>query len=208
MSTIFLSGLFVQPLTLRVEEWVGEGKLSEEDLERSLGSDARALLDHGMDRADWAPLEVVESLVALAAMQLGGETGLADWAREIALDWREREGIRELFERARSLVDGPGFLVTQLGEALLRDCRWEYEGGRAHFSVRLLGFESATPQLKALLGSLLARLVEQSAGADLDVRLAGVDASELVLFADRPGRTSFDPTSESRLFRAALVAHP
>jgi hypothetical protein len=210
MSTIQFSGLFVQPLTLRLEEWVADGKLSEEDLERALGSDARALLDHGMARSDWVPLELVEPLVTLVAMQLGGETGLVDWAGEIAGDWRDREAIRDLAARGQALVDGPGFVATQLADMLVRDCRWQYEGGRSHFSVHLLDVGAATLELKALIGALLSRLVEFAVESELDVRFTGVDEPELVLFAERRGRSPadppMDPTREGRLYRAALVA--
>jgi hypothetical protein len=209
MSTVHFSGLIVQPLTLRLEEWVADGKLSEEDLERVLGPDACALLDHGMARSDWTPLEVVEPLVALLAMQLGGETGLVDWACEIVRDWRDHQAVQDLVARGQALVDGPGFVTTQFAEMLMRGCRWQYEGGADHFSVRLLDVGPATLELKTLIGALLARLVGSAMEGKLDVRFAGVDEPELVVFAERGGRAPagppMDPAREGRLHRAALV---
>jgi hypothetical protein len=205
MSSIVLSGLVVQPIALRVEEWLAEGKLTEEDLESALVHDERALVDHGISVSDWVPLEVVECLVALASSQLGGETGLVEWAGEIVASWREGEIFESWIARARGLVDGPGFLAAHASELLLRDPEWCYEGGRMRFSLRLGGVGSATPELTAFLGSLLARLAEEAAEDDIDVRFTGVDEDELVVFADYDAGALIDPTSESRLLRAALV---
>lgn len=206
MSSLRLSGHFLQPLSLLVEEWLGEGKLDEDELEHALEPNARALVDHGIHPTDWAPLEVAESLVALVAARLGGEPGLVDWAREIANGWRDLEPMSGLIQRATGLVDAPGFVVSHASAALLRDADWYYEGGRTRFAVRLRGVESARPELKALLGALLARLVDSVPGIDFDVRFSGVDEGELVVFGERAEDASVDPASESRLHRAALIA--
>ncbi|MBW2426844.1 MAG: hypothetical protein JRG86_21560 [Deltaproteobacteria bacterium] len=206
MSSIRFSGYFLQPLSLLVEEWLGEGKLDEDELDNVLEPDARAVVDHGILLSEWAPLEVAESLVALVASQLGGETGLVDWAREIAIDWRDREPMSDLIQRAAGLVDAPGFVVSHASAVLLCDADWHYEGGRTHFAVSLRGVEAARPELKALLGALLARLVDSVPGIDFDVRFSGIDGGALVVFGERAEETSLEFSSESRLHRAALIA--
>jgi hypothetical protein len=206
MSSLRLSGHFLQPLSLLVEEWLGEGKLNEDELEHALEPDARAVVDHGILSSDWAPLEVAESLVALVASRLGGEAGLVDWAREIVVGWRDREPMSDLIQRGAGLVDAPGFVVSHASAALVRDADWHYEGGPTRFVVRLRGVEAARPELKALLGALLARLADSVPGIDFDVRFSGVDEGELVVFGERAEDASTDPSSESRLHRAALIA--
>lgn len=205
MSSIEISGLCIQPIALRLEEWVAEGKLGDEELERRLDADARALLEHGLAVTNRVPLALAESLVGLVAEQLGGETGIVDCAHAIAADWMELEAMAPLVEGARTLVDGAGFLVAQASERLLCGTTWRYEGGRSRFVVRLKGLESAGPELKCLLGASLARLVELALAPELDVRFAGVDESELSIFGDRSEGALRDPARESHLYRAALV---
>ena len=205
MSSIMLSGLVVQPVALRIEEWLGAGKLTEEDLEGALDHDARALVDHGISAGDWTPLTVAESLVALASSQVGGETGLVEWAGAIVDHWCESDPFGDWITRSRGLVDGPGFLAAHASEALVREAQWRYEGRGGDFVLRVSGFEAATPELRALLGALLARLAEHAIEGVLDVRFTGVDEAELVVFGESGSQPSADPAGESRLLRAALV---
>lgn len=200
-----ISGLCLQPVTLRIEEWLAEGKLSDDDVERSLGSNGRAIVDHGLACSDWLPLDLAGTLVGLVAEQLGGETGLVDCAREIAIGWLDQPPLKELIESARALEDGPGFLLAHASECLLQGGSWQYEGGRGGFSVRLLGLDPAGPELRSLVASSLARLVELALDEDLDVRFSGIDASDLRIFGERLRPGLIDPTRASRLHRAALV---
>ncbi len=204
MQSIHLSGLFVQPIIQRIREWNAEGKITEDDLERTLSTDARAHIDHSIGHLDWASLGDVECLVALASEQIGGETGFVDWAKEIVESWHEEESIARLMRAGRSLPDAPGFMVSQVSEILVRDADWLYDGGRLAFSVRLRGMSDASPALKSFLGALLAGIAVASKDRDFDVRFEGVDNDDLVVFGERPVHD--DVGGESRLHRAALIA--
>jgi hypothetical protein len=204
MQSIHLSGLFVQPIIQRVREWNAEGKITEDDLERALSTDARAHVDHSIGRSDWASLGDVECLVALAAEQIGGETGFVEWAEEVVESWGEEESIERLMRAGRSLPDAPGFIVSQVSEILVRDADWLYDGGRLAFSVRLRGMSHASPALKSFLGALLAGIAVASKDRDFDVRFEGVDHDDLVIFGEHPVHD--DVGRESRLHRAALIA--
>lgn len=203
MESIEVSGLLVQPLADRVRQWVHAGKLDEDDLERALSSQARDFVDHSIAARNWVPLSDIEGLVTLAAEQLGGETGLVEWADEIVRDWLLEASVDGLMNRARSLVDGPGFIVSQSSELLVRADGWCYDGGRESFAVRLLGMAGASPALKALLGATLARLAAAASAREFDVRFEGVDGEELVIFGElEMGDATL---AESRLHRAALI---
>lgn len=207
---IQLSGLLIQPLAARLRDWSLAGKLCEDDFERALTHDGRALLDTPLPAADWAPLRDVEGLVSLAADQLGGEPGLVDWADEIVTGWKHSDSLARLLRGARALVDAPGFVVSQASELLVREPDWRYDGGRSAFAVRLRGLGSASPALKALVGALLARLATEVQVRDFDVRFDGVDGQELVVFgevevAEESADDEDAANDESRLHRAALV---
>jgi hypothetical protein len=203
MQSIELSGLFVQPIADRVREWFHSGKLDEDDLERTLSTEARAFVDHSISADDWATLGDVEGLLSLAAEQIGGETGFVEWADEIVAGWLLEASFEGLMVKARALVDGPGFVVSQASELILRESEWRYDGGREGFSVRLLGVSEASPALKALLGSTLARLAAWADAREFDVRFDGVDGEELVVFGElEMGDATL---AESRLHRAALI---
>jgi hypothetical protein len=204
MQSIYLSGLLVGPIAQQIRAWNLDGKISEEDLDYALTADARALIDHSMGFVDWAPLEDVEGLVALVAEQIGGDTGLAEWAQDLVEGWQDQAGIEDLMRGARSLVDTPGFVVSQASELLVRDADWIYDGGRSAFEVRLRGIGEISSSLKVLLGALLARLAMASKGSDFDVRFDGIDDNNLRIF----GEALFedDPNQESRLHQAALIA--
>ncbi len=203
MQSIELSGLLVQPIADRVRGWTQTGKLDEDDLERALSTEARAIVDHSIALTDWAPLRDVEGLIGLAAEQIGGETGLVEWADEIVGDWLMETSIDTLMTGAREIVDGPGYVVSQASELILRESRWRYDGGRNGFSVRLCGLASASPALKALLGSTLARLAAVADAREIDVRFDGIDGDELVVFGELERGDS--TLAESRLHRAALI---
>jgi hypothetical protein len=204
MQEIHLSGLLVQPIAQRVRDWNADGKITEDDLEHALTTNARALIDHSMGLADWASLQDVEGLVGLVAEQIGGEPGLVEWAEEIIECWRGEEPIEGLVRAGQSLLDAPGFIVCQASEILVRDADWLYDGGRSAFMVRLCGMNDASPALKSLLGALLARLAVVPEGLDFDVRFDGVDANDLVVFGELP--SDDDAGRESRLHQAALIA--
>ncbi len=205
MSALQISGLCVLPLALRIEEWLAEGKLADEDLERALGLDGRALVEHGLTSDDRVPVELAESLVGLVAEQVGGETGLVELAGGIAADWLEDESMTRSAEGARGLVDGPGYFLAHAAERLLGPGCWEYEGGRTRFVLRLLGTESTSPELKTLLGGVLARLARLALDRDLEVRSTGIDAGVLALGAELAAAVRLDPIREGRLYRAALA---
>ena len=204
MQSIHLSGFLVQPIVERIRDWNADGKITEDDLERALTTDARAHLDHSIGIADWASLGDVEGLVALAAEQIGGETGFVEWAVELVELWREEEPIEGLMHVSRSLTDAPGFIVSQVSEILVRDADWLYDGGRLAFSVRLRGMSEASPALKSFLGALLARIAIASRDRDFDVRFEGIDCDDLVVFGEAPADDVAD--GESRLHQAALIA--
>ncbi len=205
MQSIHLSGLIVQPIAERIRDWNLDGKISEEDLDRALSSDGRALIDHSLAFGDWVPVEDVEGLVGLAADQIGGETGMVEWADEIVLGWHSESAIENLVRAGRALVDSPGFVVTQASGLVVRDADWSYDGGRTSFSVRLRGLGDVSPALKALLGSLLARLACLPTNLGFDVRFDGIDGEDLVVFGEAPdGRD--DDQGQSRLHQAALIA--
>ena len=205
MHSIELSGLFIQPLAQRIAGWLDTGKLDDEDLDDALTPNARSIVDPSTDFTHWVPLDDVETLVAVVANQLGGETGLADWAQTIVDGWVDEQRVVSILRDARGLVDGPGYAVVQSSKRLIRDSQWHYEGGRDRFSVRLSGLETASSPLKALLGALLSRLAEATENGFEDVRFTGVDAAELLVFGERRKLDPVDEKSESRLHRAALV---
>lgn len=203
-TPIALSGLLVQPIAQRLAEWISIGKLDEDDLD-ALSTAARAWVEHSIAGSDWASLPDVEGLMELASAQLGGETGLVEWADEIAGDLLAADSIAELVRTAARLVDdGPGFVVSQSSERLLRRADWRYEGGSERFSVRLQGLDEASPALKSLVGACLARLGAEGDRRAFDVRFEGVDGSELVVFGEFE-EVVFSEGEESRLHRAALI---
>jgi hypothetical protein len=203
MQSIELSGLFVQPIVKRVQRFIDAGKLDEDDLERALSTEARDLIDHSIAAGDWTPLGAVEGFVSLVAEQLGGETGLVELADEIVADWLLDPSFGDLMAQARGLVDGPGFVVSQASERLVRAKGWQYDGGREGFSVRLLGISDASAAFMALLGATLARLAAGADARTFDVRFEGIDADELVVFGEL--ETGDIALAESRLHRAALI---
>ena len=203
-ASLELSGLIVQPIARRLADWTESGKLEDEALD-GLSTEARAWVEHSIASTDWAELAEVEALVDLAATQLGGETGIVEWADEIAADLLECAPIADVVEAARRLTDdGPGFAASQASDRLLRAVAWAYEGGASRFSVRLEGLGDASPALKSLIGACLARIAEAGDPRDFDTRFEGVDAATLAVFGALEG----DALSEgeaSRLHRAALV---
>jgi hypothetical protein len=205
MHSIELSGLFIQPLARRIAGWLDTGKLDEEDLDDALTPNARSIVDPSTDFTDWVPLADVETLIAVVAGQLGGETGLAEWAGSIVDGWAEEQGVVSILQDAHGLVDGPGYAVVQSSKRLIRDSDWQYEGGRDQFSVRLVGLDAASSDLKVLLGALLSRLAEATQNGFDDVRFEGIDSTDLLIFGERSVLDLTDETGESRLHRAALV---
>jgi len=205
MQKIHLSGLIVQPIAQRIADWNLEGKISEEDLDHALSSDARALVDHSLTFGDWVSGVDVEGLVGLAAEQIGGETGLVEWADEIVRDWQTEASVENLIHAARTLADPSGFVVSQVSELIVRDADWTYKGGRTSFSVRFGGMADVSPALKALIGALLARLAVTPTELDFDVRFDGIDGEDLVVFGEALDGTD-DGCGESRLHQAALIA--
>lgn len=201
-----LSGFFVRPLAQRVRDWLDAGKLDDDALDDALSVDARAFVDHPLPLDAWAPIEDVEGLIALASAQLGGETGLVEWADEIAAAWLEESVVADLVVAGRRLVDGPGFVLATFGERLLETGDWAYEGGRESFSVRFAGLETASPALKALLGACLARVAAAAEPDRFDVRVEGVDAEALVVFGGLAAPSDARDDAEDRLHRAALIA--
>lgn len=204
MQSIQLSGLFVQPIALRIREWNADGKINENDLEEALSSDARALVDHVMLMEDWAPIETVENLLELVVAQIGGETGLVEWADEIVDAWQVESPFERLIADGQTLCDGPGFVVSLASQFLLRFADWSYDGGPRAFSVRLNGLGEASSTLKVLLGAVLARLAMTPTDQELDVRFDGVDTDSLIIFGEAP--CCNDLEGDSRLHRAALIA--
>ncbi len=203
MSTAY-HALFVESLASRLRAWQAEGKLDLDDLDRSLSPRARAWVE-GSCEAAATPAEDVETLVALAAEQFGGEAALAELAGGIAPAWQERVPFADLLRAARSLVDGPGFVVSQAAELLVVAPDWSFSGSREHFSVRLEGVASASPALKSYLGALLARLASAAAGASCEVHVEGLDQGALCVSGRRdPDR--IDRSGDAvRLARAALA---
>lgn len=204
MQSIQLSGLLVGPIAQRIRAWTLDGKINENDLDDALTTNARALVDHSSSFVDWTRLEDVEGLVALVAEQIGGETGLVEWAEDLVESWRNETPIEDLIRNGQSLADAPGYVVSQASELLVRDADWFYDGGRSAFTLRLAGLGDASSALKALLGAVLAGLAMVSAGRGFDVRFDGVDSDDLVVFGEAVSGT--DPTQESRLHQAALIA--
>ena len=204
MQSIHLSGLLVGPIAQRIRAWSLDGKINEDDLEFALTADARALVDHSAGFVDWIPLEDVEGLVGLVAEQIGGETGLVEWAQDLIESWQDEAPIDNLIRGGQSLADAPGFVVSQACELLVRDADWLYDGGRSAFAVRLRGMSEMSPALKVLLGALLARLATVPDGRDFDVRFDGIDDSDLRIFGE--ALSGKDPIQESRLHQAALIA--
>lgn len=204
MVDIHLNGLLVEPIIERVRDWNQRGKITEDDLDRALSTEARALVEYAIGKEDWARLQDVEEVLTLVGEQIGDETDVVDWADAIVGAWRQDRRVDDLVRAGRSLTDPPGFVVSQLSEALIRGGWWCYEGGRAGFSVRLERLAGASPILKTLLGAALARMANAATGQAYDTRFTGVDDDDLVVFGEveREDRE----TSESRLHRAALVA--
>jgi hypothetical protein len=200
-----LSGLFVQPLATRVNDWLDAGKLDEGDLDRVLTPDARSIVDSLTVSTNWVPIRDVEGLVYLIAEQVGGGTGLVEWAETIVNAWEVDERLVSILDRASGLVDAAGYIVAQSSECLIRDADWRFEGGRERFEVRLRGLEAASSDLKTLLGALLSRLAEKGQCGFEDLRFHGVDSAELCIFAERELSPSGAESSESRLHRAALI---
>lgn len=199
-----LSGRLVRPLAEEIAAWVVAGKLDEDDLDRALSPDARAVVDHSIAVSDWAPLEDVERLVSVAASQLGGETGLVEWAESVADALLAEEEIAAIVASGERLADGAGYAASLASDLLVSDPDWAFEGRPQGFSVTLRGLAQASPGAKALLGACLGRIASAAANVELDVRFEGIDAADLVVFGERAS----DPASsadESRLHRAALV---
>lgn len=205
MHTIQIGGLFIQPLAERVSAWLEAGKLGEAEVDASLTSNARSIIDLESVSAEWIPLEDVESLVACVAEQTGGDAGLAEWADSIVESWSDEARIVSILDEALGLVDGPGYVVSQSCERLVQGTDWTYEGGRDRFSVRVAGLGAASVALKSLLGALLSRLAECPDPDFDDVRFEGVDGSELHVFGERGAPLESADSGESRLHRAALV---
>ncbi|GEM_PF-1983888 len=203
-APVSLSGLLVQPIAQRLADWTGSGKLDENDLD-ALSTDARAWVEHSIAASDWAALADVEALVDLASAQLGGETGLVEWAAEIASDLLAEGPIIDLVASASRLsADGPGFVASQSSDQLVRRADWSYEGALDRFSVRLRGLAAASPALKSLLGACLARLAAAGDARAFDVRFEGVDGAELVVFGELE-EAVLSEGEASRLHRAALI---
>jgi len=198
-------GLFVEPLAARVRDWLAEGKLVEDDLDRVLSPAARARVDGACEASAATSSPDVETLVSLVAEQLGDEAALSALADEIAGRWLERGPFDGLLRAARSFVDGPGFVASQVAESLVASPDWLYTGGREGFTLRLRGVAMASPASKALLGRLLARLAEGASLPFLDVRIDGVDGGDLVVSGTPDLRRGADPARETRLHRAALA---
>ncbi len=206
MKPIELRGLLAQPLALRIRDWLEAGKLDEDALDDALPSDARAWIDHPIALEDWAALGEIEALVEVAASQLGGEAGLVEWADDLVGGWLLDSPLAGVLVRGRGLVDGPGYVLSEAGTALLRRVDWRYEGGRASFGVRFEGLAELSPALKALLGACLARLAGAAQPDRFDVRFDGVDGDVLVVFGARLDASfAGGAEAEHRLHRAALI---
>jgi len=203
-SAVELSGLLVQPIAGRIADWTESGKLEDDALD-SLSTEARAWVEHSIAPTDWAEVDDVEALVDLAASQLGGETGLVEWADEIAAELLGAAPIADVVEAARRLIeDGPGFAASQSGDRLLRAVRWQYEGGASHFTVQLEGLGAASAALKSLLGACLARIASAGDPRSFDTRFAGVDGETLSVFGELEAEV-LSESEASRLHRAALI---
>ncbi len=203
MNETLVSGLIVQPIAEHIRAWNLEGKISEQDLDDALTYEGRALVDHTLALADWVPVEDVEGLVGLAVEQVGGETGIVEWAEEIVRGWENEAAVETLLRAGRSLVDAPGFVVSQVSALVLNSADWVYEGGDTSFSVRLSGLDDVSPALKALMGAIFARLAEIPTDRDFDVRFDEIDGGDLVVFGEV---CDDDGLGRSRLHRAALIA--
>ncbi len=206
MSSSPLRALFVEPLAERVRFWLACGKLADDDVDGMLSAQARAWVEGACEATLATPLEDVETLVALVSEQLGGESALSDLAAEIVAVWVTRSPIAGLLRAALPLADGAGFVASQASECLVVAPDWSYEGGRDEFELRIDGLSAASPELRALLGALLARLAVAGSKRALDVRVRGVDDAELVIAGRIASARVADPADESRLHRAALVS--
>lgn len=203
-SFVEMSGLLVQPIARRLADWTESGKLDDAALD-GLSTEARAWVEHSIAPTDWAAGDDVEALVDLAATQLGGETGLVEWADEIAADLLDAAPIAAVVEAARRLSgDGPGFAASQTGGQLLRAVRWQYEGGASHFAVRFEGLGAASPALKSLVGACLARVANAGDPRPFDTRFEGVDQDALSVFGELEAE-GLSEGEASRLHRAALI---
>ena len=199
-----LSGLIVQPIARRLADWTESGKLEDAALD-GLSTEARAWVEHSISPSDWAGVDDVEALVAIAAEQLGGETGIVEWADEIVRDLIETGPIADVLAAAARLPgDGPGFAASQTSERILRAVAWGYEGGASRFAVRLEGLGEASPALKSLLGACLARVAEEGDARAFDTRFEGVDGGALAVFGELEGEP-LSAGEASRLHRAALI---
>lgn len=205
MTASPLRALFVEPLAERVRGWLVCGKLDDDEVDRALSTQARAWVEGACEATLATPLEDVETLVALVAEQLGGETALSDLAGEIVAEWVARGPIEGLLRAALPLADAAGFVVSQASEWLVVAPDWSYTGGREAFELRIRGLSDASPALRALLGALLARLAAAGSKRALDVRVRGLDEAELVIAGRVVASRLADPADESRLHRAALV---
>lgn len=205
MSSSPLRAPFVEPLALRVRDFLACGKLDDDAVDRALTAPARAWVEGACAATQATPLADVESLVALVASQVGGDDGLSALADEIVAGWGGQAPIASLLRAARSLVDGPGFVASQASDWLVESPDWSYAGGREAFELRLRGLADASPGLRALLGALLARLAVAGAKRAFDVRVQGVDGPELVIAGRAALAETIDPAEVGRLHRAALV---
>lgn len=205
MQELEVSGLLASALAERVASWLDAGKLDEDDLSEALTANARALVDTPSQSVDWMPLVDVESLVAVVSDQLGGGTGLVEWAETVVTDWSSEATLMEIVASGNSKIDGAGAVVALSSEQLIRDVDWRFEGGREQFSVRLLGLDGATADLKTVIGALLSRLAQGVAGGFDDLRFEGVDCDELCVFGLSSGPRTIDACGEARLHRAALI---
>lgn len=200
---IQLSALMVEPMVDRLREWLAAGKLEGEDLEAALGLNAQALLDHPMDPGDWVSLSDVQGMVGRIAAEIGGEVGLSEWAREIAADWTAKPAIASMLASARRLPDAQGFAISQASSLLVRDPEWQYTGGADSFRVCFTGFSEIGSELKSMLGSLFSKLAEEVSSRPFDVRVAGLDGGDFLIFGEAEGVVAAE--AESRLHQAALI---
>jgi len=206
MQTPELSGLLARNLANQISNWLDAGKLDADDLDRVLTPNGSSIVEASANFMEWVPLEDVEALVSVLSDQLGGGTGIVEWAEEIVDGWALESPFDLVLRQASRLVDGAGYVVSQSSEVLIRNGVWRFEGGRGHFSVRLIGLEAMSADLKTLLGALLSRLAERADCGFDDLRFDGVDGDTLCIFGEGPKIVSIDESSSDRLHRAALIA--
>ena len=168
-------------------------------------TEARAWVEHSIATTDWARLGDVEGLVELASSQVGGDTGLVEWADAIADELLEAKPIADIVAAAgRLTTDGPGFAASQTSDQLFRSVRWQYECGDSRFAVRLVGGAGASAALKSLVGACLARVAAAGDPSTFDTRFEGVDVDALAVFGEVSDGT-LPAYASSWLHRAALV---